>query len=179
MKQSLRMALGAITASLSVALMCVIALIPYVTYALPAAAGILITVIVIEINKKWALGVYGVVSVLSLLLVPDKEVALLYVAFFGYYPILKAIFEQKLSKGISLLMKFLVFNISIILCYLLLIFIFKIDLSDISTLGKYAYPILLGMGNVTFFIFDFALTQLITVYLRRWQRYVRKMFRIK
>ena len=94
MKQSSKCAIGGIVAALSLVMLISVAIIPFLTYALPAAAGALIVLIVIEIDKKWAFGVYAAVAILSMLLVADKEVAVMYTAFFGYYPIVKAVFEK-------------------------------------------------------------------------------------
>lgn len=88
--------MGGIVSALSLVLMISVAVIPFLTYALPAAAGMLIVFMVIETDKKWAFGVYAAVAILGVLLVPDKEVAVMYIAFFGYYPILKAVMESKL-----------------------------------------------------------------------------------
>ena len=87
-KNSTKTAIGGIIAALSIVLMLLTSAIPTLTYAIPAIAGLLLVIIVIEVNKKWAFGVYFVVGVLSMLLVADKEAAVMYVMFFGYYPII-------------------------------------------------------------------------------------------
>ena len=105
MKQSSKCALGGLVAALSLVMMISVAIIPFLTYALPAAAGMLIVFMVVETDKKWAFGVYCTVAILGMLLVPDKEVAVMYLAFFGYYPIIKAAFESKLNNVIGWILK--------------------------------------------------------------------------
>ena len=73
MKQSSKCALGGIVSALSLVLMISVAVIPFLTYALPAAAGMLIVFMVIETDKKWAFGVYAAVAILGVLLVPGCE----------------------------------------------------------------------------------------------------------
>ena len=73
MKQSSRCAIGGIVASLSLVLMISVAVIPFLTYALPALAGALIMFIVVEINRKWAFGVYSAVAILGMILCAEKE----------------------------------------------------------------------------------------------------------
>ena len=85
-RNSSKTALGGIVAALSVTMMFLTAVIPTLTYALPAAAGVLLIIVVIDVDKKWAFGVYAAVSLLSLLVLPDKEAAVMYVFFFGHYP---------------------------------------------------------------------------------------------
>ena len=42
---------------------------------------------------------------------------------------------------------------------------------------KYALPIMLGMGNVVFILYDVALTRLLTAYVLVWQKRFRKLFK--
>ena len=81
--------------ALETALMFLTGLMPTATYSLPALAGLVGIVIVVELGVKWAWPVYGAASILSALIAPDKEAAALYVLFFGCYPILKAIVERR------------------------------------------------------------------------------------
>ena len=155
-------------------------------YALPAFAGMLIMFSVVELDKKWAFGIYAAVSVLSLMLVPNKEAAVLYAAFFGYYPIVKAIFESKLSKIPEYILKFAVFNVAMVASYAVLIKVLGIPFDELmgtegetGLLARYMLPIMLGMGNVAFILFDVATTRIITVYLRVWQKRFRRLFPFK
>lgn len=178
MKQSSRTAVSGMVAALSVVIM-MLTIIPVLTYTAPAFAGILLMVIVIEINKKWAFGVYVAVGILSLLLATDKEAAVMYVAFFGYYPIIKAILESKLPRVAEWLCKFLIFNITMVASYFVIIKVFNIPMEDMNELGKYGPLIFLAMGNVVFLLFDIALTRLATLYIVKWQKYFRRFFKFK
>jgi len=40
-------------------------------------------------------------------------------------------------------------------------------------------PVMLVLGNVTFIVFDIALTRIVTTYLRVWQKRFRKLFPFK
>ena len=79
MSKSGKIALGGLLTALGVVLMFLTGLIPIGTYALPAIAGVLLIVAVIEIGAKWAWMIYAAVAVLSLLFAADKEAALLFV----------------------------------------------------------------------------------------------------
>ena len=68
-----RVAFCGIIAALALVLMLLTSLVPIGTYAFPCFAGIFIAAVVIEYGWKWGLGVYAVVSVLSLFLAGDKE----------------------------------------------------------------------------------------------------------
>ncbi|MBQ6266837.1 MAG: hypothetical protein IJK64_03610 [Clostridia bacterium] len=177
MKQSSKCALGGIIAALSAALMILVAVIPFLTYSLPAVAGALIIFIVIEIDKKWAFGVYAVVSILALLLVPDKEVAVMYVAFFGYYPILKAAAEAKCGAVLAWVIKIAVFLASMVLAYVLMINLMGVTIDEMDSFGVWAVPLLLGIGTVAFVLYDIVLTKIVTLYLMKFRKHFRRYFK--
>ncbi len=176
-RNSSKTALGGIIAALSVTTMFLTAVIPTLTYALPAAAGILLVIVVIDIDKKWAFGVYAAVSILSILVLPNKEAAMMYVFFFGHYPILKAILEARFKSVLLWVLKFLSFNVSVILAYLIILYVFQMPFDEMEEYGKWAAWALLGMGNVVFVIYDIALSRLVTLYMLRWRKSVRKILK--
>lgn len=185
MSQSAKTAIGGMVTALSVVLLMPTALDLFV-YALPALAGMLTMFCVIELDKKWSFGVYIAVSLISVLLVPNKEAAVMYVAFFGYYPIMKAILESKLPKVPEYVLKFLVFNVSVIGAYAVLIKVLGMPFDELmglteddSILTRYAVPVMLILGNIVFITYDIALTRIVTAYLRVWQKKFRKLFPFK
>lgn len=177
MRKSSKTALGGVIAALSLVLMLISAVIPFLTYVLPALAGMILMIMVIEIGRKWAAVAYVAVSILSLLILTDKETAVMYAAFFGYYPIAKSIIEEKLSHVMEIIAKFALFNAAVLAAYGLLIFVFKIPIEGLDDFGKWTIPILLIAANVVFYLFDFTLSRLVTIYLIRWRRYFRKLFK--
>ena len=177
MKQSSKCAIGGIVAALSLVLMISVAIVPFMTYALPAVAGALTIFMVIETDKKWAFGVYCTVAILGMLLVPDKEVAVMYLAFFGYYPIYKAFLENKLPLAVGWIIKVLTFAGTMAGSYYLMMKFMGVTIDETEDWGVWAYPILLGMGTVTFIIYDIALTKMITLYIIKWQKHFKRYFK--
>lgn len=156
-------------------------------YALPVMASVLILFAVIEIDKKWAFGCYAATSVLSLMLIANKEAVIYYVAFFGYYPIVKAVLEGKnIPRVLEYILKFTVFNVTMVLAVVVLVKVMGMPYEDImgiedktSLFAKYAVPIMLGLGNIAFILLDFCLTRYVTIYLRFWRKKFRKLFPFK
>lgn len=175
--KSSKTALGGMTAAISIVLMFLTSVIPTLTYAVPAIAGLLLVVMVIEIDKKWAFVVYLSVSILSLLLVADKEAAIMYVAFFGYYPIIKQLLEKRLKPVLEWMVKFLIFNASVLFSYFLMIYVFSLDFDDFGDYTKIALVGLYVGLNAVFLLYDIALTRLISAYLFSWQKHFRKIFK--
>ena len=173
MKKNRKIALCGMISALSLVIM-LASYIPYFTYAVPAAAGIVFCVIDIEIGFKYSLASYFCTAVLAFFLC-EKEAAVLFVLFFGYYPILKAVLEKHIkSRPIEYILKFLVFNAAIALSYALLVFVFKLPIDDMGPLSpKIMLLLLLVAGNIAFAVYDIAITRLVALYFQRLRRYLK------
>ncbi len=174
---SFKVAFGGIITAISIVLMFSTGIFYSLTYAIPAIAGALLIMIVIEISPKFACAVYVAVSVLSLLIVADKEAAVMYAAFFGYYPIIKGFIEKKFNKTLLWIIKYIVFNLAVISAYFIVSKVFLISFEDIEFLGEFVLPFFLFFGNIVFFFYDIALTRLLSAYLYSWRKYVKRMFK--
>ncbi len=177
MKQTSKTALGGIVSALSVTLMLLTAVIPFMSYAIPLLAGALLVLMVIEINKKWAFVVYAAVSLLSVFVVPDKEAATFYIAFFGYYPIIKSSLEKHLPVVAEWIVKFVIFNGAVIAAYFVSVKLLGIPFEDMHQLGKYGIPIVLALANITFIMYDILLTKLVTLYIHRFRKTFKRIFK--
>lgn len=163
-----RVAFCGIIAALGLVLMLLTSLVPVGTYAFPCFAGIFIAAVVIEYGWKWGFGVYAVVSVLSLFLAGDKEAVLYFIALFGYYPILKAVFEKHIKNKIMLYaLKFAVFNTAAIASFFVAAFLLSISPEEYTLFGVYMPLAFLAFGNVFFLIYDFAVTVFVGQYVVR------------
>ena len=90
---SRQMALGGMLTAVAVVIMCLGSLIPVNTYVCPVLC-ILITRVVLErCGRRIGWCYYIATAVLSLMLAPDREAALVY-AFLGYYPMIRPFFEK-------------------------------------------------------------------------------------
>lgn len=177
MKQSSKTALGGVVSALSVTLMLMTAVIPFMTYALPLLAGALLILMVIEINKRWAFIVYVAVSLLAVLVVPDKEAAVFYIAFFGYYPIIKSPLEKHLPNVVEWIIKLLIFNAAAVAGYLFSTYVLGIPFDDMGSMGRYGLIVLLALANAVFVAYDIMLTKFITLYLMKIRKSFRKIFK--
>jgi len=145
-------ALGGMLAAAAVVLMCIGTIIPVATYAAPVLCMMVCQMVVKICGSRIAWAWSGTVSILSLLLSPDKEAAAVFV-FLGYYPILKPWLDRQRLKW---LWKGLLFNSSILVMYAILIHL--LGMADIA--GEFAEAgtvmtvVMLLLGNVTFFLLD-------------------------
>lgn len=179
MSKSIRVAFCGILTAFCTLLMFLTALVPVGTYALPALAGVLLIVAVIELGTGWAWLVYIASSILSLLIAGDKEAAMLYVVFFGYYPILKAVFEKIQKKLLACLLKFGVFNASMVIGYFLSIRVLGVPEDSFTLFGVYLPAVFLILGNFVFILYDYAVSALVVTYFQRFHKIVNRWLRVK
>ena len=146
------MALGGILAALAVIVMSMGGLIPVATYVCPMLCAILQYTVLLFCGRRVAWAWYGAVSLLSLMLGPDKEAAAVFVCL-GYYPIVKPKLDALKGKH---LWKALLFNTSILTMYWLLIHLMGMAQigAEFSELGMVMTAVMLVMGNVIFFLLD-------------------------
>lgn len=167
MKKSTQVALGGICSALCLLLIFMTCMFPFTDFAFPALAGIVLIAVMIENGTSTAILVYAAVSILSVVIVPSKEAAMMFVFFFGYYPIVKAKLEKIPFRLVEYILKFALFNGAVITCYALIVALFGLGaVIENGPLGKFSLFILLGLGNVAFIIYDAAVTRMTFFYLR-------------
>lgn len=158
MNKSKEIALGGLMTALAVVIMSVGTMLPFMTYVSPVLCMMIGAFILKIINKTGFISWYFAVTVLSLLLCPDKEAAAVFTAF-GIYPL----FRVKLNKlPLKWLFKLIYFNVITIFLYWSLMNIIGMQelvraFSDIGT------AMTIGMliaGNFIFVILDFTLQRL-------------------
>ena len=152
MKTTKKVTLSAVMAALAAVLM-LVSYFPYLTYAVPAVAGLCVMVIVIEINCKWALLSYFTASFFTFLFA-ETESMLMFICFFGFYPILKCLIEKIKNYVLEWILKLLSFNICIVGVYFILSKVFMISLDDMGEFAKYGEVILLLLANFVFVFYD-------------------------
>ncbi len=172
-----KIAFCGIVAALSLVIL-LMTIIPITEISLAALAGIVGIPVVIEFGRKYGLAVFTVVSVLSLILVPTPEGKALYIAFFGYYPVLKSVLEtRRLPRLTEWGIKLAIFNVAVIVAYLLMLTVFGLP-ADSFTVGGLSLPwVFLLLANGVFFVYDWCLTGLISKYMTAWQPRVHRLFK--
>ena len=100
-------------------------------------------------------------------LAPDREAALIYLLFFGYYPALFGLLARIRKRPARVLSKLLVFNAACIAEALLALYMLGVPLESISFLGPFTPLFLLVLANLVFLVYDFALAGLISAYFQR------------
>ena len=168
LKGSTRMlAVSAVLSALGVVVMLLGTVISVLDLTMVAIASIFIFFAIIEMGSPYQYLIYVTTSVLSMLLLPDKFSAVLYVIFGGIYPVLKQKLE-KLPTLLSWVLKAVYFNAVLVGAVLGAKYLFGVEEEELTL-------VLFAVGNVAFFMYDIAMTKLITYYLLG----LRKKFRIE
>lgn len=159
-------AMGGIITSLVTVLMFCNTMFPMLDYAIPAYAGFLMVVVIVEAGSKWAFMTYAACAVICPLMTPDYQANLLFILFMGYYPILYVYLTRIRDKAARMIVKLLIFNTAIVLYAMLFQYIFtSIDLLEgMENFGRWAAPAMLILANAFFFMYDNLLGRLIEIY---------------
>ncbi|MCR5041201.1 MAG: hypothetical protein K6C36_03750 [Clostridia bacterium] len=178
MKDSSRLALGGLSASLSLTLMLLTYVLPILTYTSPAFAGAVLLVMVCEVDSRWSWITYTAVSLLSLLLLSDKEAAVMYAVFFGYYPILLPFLNTRVRPAaLRWVIKFLIFNAAVVSAYYVLINVMGLTIEGLKEHGSIVLWAGLAALNLLFVLYDRMLVVFFTVYKNKWSKSFRKLFK--
>ena len=167
--KSREIALCGMMNALAVVLLSLGGLVPAATYCAPLLAMAVLLPVQEEYGKKMALTAWVSVSLLALMLTPDRETALVYV-FFGWYPVARPQIAALPFRLLRLAVKLLIANGSILLLYGAVLRL--MGLTDDLLEGTFLLnAALLVMGNVVFLLLDKALERLIFLWHRKFRKY--------
>lgn len=124
-------------------------------------ASVVTAIAVIELRGAWPWLMGAVTGVLCLLLLPDKFMALEYIALGALYPIIKA-YAESLRPALSWALKLLSLNVLLTACFLCGRYLLGITENWVK-LNVIVYI----LANVFFVFLDYALTVFITYYVQR------------
>ena len=170
-QKSWAMAYCGIVAALCVALMLLGAVIPIAMFIAPAVAGFLVATVCVECGRTMALTAYAAGSLLALLFVPDKEVALIFVFLLGYYPLAKPKFARIRPAVLRIVCKLLLCNGTVLAMYGLVFLLVPAGSisQELRTTALAVSLATLVMGNVAFVLYDRALHNMLMMYRLVWR----------
>ena len=168
-EQSRKITLCGVSCALAVTLLLLGGILPLATFCAPMLAMAVLLPVRQECGTRMASAAYGAAAILALLLVADREAALIFV-FFGWYPLVQPRILALRSRLLQLAAKLLFCNLAIALVYGILLFLFQ--LGDLAGETPLMVLLLVIMGNVLFLLLDRMLVRLALL----WQRKLRRKF---
>ena len=158
-----RTALGGVLAAVSLALLWVAGMAPSGRLGLTALAGLGPVVAVLTAGRGAGYLCWAASGVLGLLLTPDKGAAALYLVFFGLYPVVKARLESMDRRWAEWALNLIYFN-GVLTGFVAL---FQQLIFPVLPNWMTGLPVLYGLGNLVFVLYDVGLSRLIALLLRR------------
>ncbi|MBR3149605.1 MAG: hypothetical protein IKF64_05485 [Eubacterium sp.] len=143
-------------------------------YSAPLFCGLVMIILKESAGVKYCVLSYIASSIIGILFLPDKECVLTYVFFFGYYTIIRD-YLNKPAKWLSYVLKFLLYNASIGLSQLMLIYVFHIPFDN--ELGKLGIPLLIFGFNFVFVFYELLFPRLTKLYYVKYKSRVDKMLK--
>ena len=168
MKKAKQMALGGILGAAAMTVMLLGGMIPMSTYVCPVVCMLVLQIVLNLCGRRIAWAWYVMVSILALLLGPDKEAAAMLVLL-GYYPIIKPKMEK---LPLPILWKTVFFNVVVAIMYTAVVKLLGLEAIVVENtwLGYGSLVLILLMGNATFFMLDKILTRFASGHFRRRKR---------
>ena len=170
-EQSRKVALCGVLCGLAVVVLLLGGLFSLAVYCAPLLAMAVLLPVLEEYGPGTAGAAYGAVAILALLLVPDRETALVYV-FFGWYPILRPRIAALPSLPVRLVCRLGVCGLSMFLLYGVTIRLLGLPAVAEEPGGGWVTAALAAMGCAVFLLLDLALGRLTVL----WRRKLRRRF---
>ena len=169
MKTTQKTALCGVFGALSIVIMLMGSIIPMATYICPAFAAFLILPVVAEYGEKAALTLYASVSLLSLILIAEKEFVLMYVCVFGLYSVFKFKADRIKPKFLQFTLKALYALATTAATYGLLLFVFPNPVleGEFGEMSAVLMIIFFTLFVITFMLYDIAAKVVFILYRQR------------
>lgn len=168
--------LGGILIALTIIILYSASILPVSTISVLTIASAIVPVCIIRSDIKTAVMVYLASSIISVFFIP-LNIWLLYTLIFGGYGIAKYFIERLRKEKVEILLKFIYYNVIFILAVILAKAILGIDvlLAAEKIISKYiavggrllSGVLYWGIGAVVYYLYDYAMTLIITFYMER------------
>ena len=173
--------LSALFSALAIIIIYLASLWPTGQIGLTAVAALLVAAAIIESGIVAGISVYIVSSVISFLIVTDRIAPLLFIFFFGHYPVVKCIIEKRSNLVFQIFAKFVVFNLSLTIFLIVFGMLVKWLFGNYSAgmlqlVQSFDFSIVLIyiVGNIIFYLYDYGFTKLILFYKERISNVINK-----
>lgn len=152
-----QIARGGLMTGVSVALLYIATFLSIASWAACMVVGFLPELFFLVGEKKTACLVYAATAALSLFLLPDKVIAILYAGLFGLYTVLRFFFERIPSRIIRWLCKLVFGNIWVII----VLWCIRAGLiPEFPALSGYLTAIVFAAGNLILVYYDLCLSRI-------------------
>ncbi len=143
-------AYGGVSAALSLIFLLMASSMPFCRLVFVFAASFAVGLAAAAHDVKLAAAQYVVVSVLAVFILPAKQIAVLYAAVVGNYPIVKLYVDRVKSTPLRIGIKCVIFNAYMGLCYLI-----AVKVLGMSMQTQYPFWMLWVWMLLAFYVYDY------------------------
>lgn len=168
-----RIAGGGLLTALVLVFILISYLSPTADLALMSMASLGIAVAVVRYGFRTAIIVFLASGLISAVW-PGIFFSLPFLLIFGPWPLIKAYIENRFKNPTAVIAKQLIATVIFVIAGVLYLLIFSVDPSDITNIDLLAnlpkpafWLAILVIAEIGFYLYDWALTLLITIYMRR------------
>lgn len=167
-KSTKELALCSMLGALGVVFLGLGGLIPFAVYACPILASLVLIPARESCRRSYAWCCFAAIALLSLILGPDKEAALLF-CFLGYYPLLKPQLDKIHPKALQWLCKLGLAVVAIAVAYALILYVFCIPdvVEEFAATAQWMLAAMVILGLLLFVVYDILLKRFAAIYWRR------------
>lgn len=169
-RSAMRITLAAILTALSLIFLYLSCLVPTGKVGLVALAGLFPAAAVVSFGFSAGFLCYAGTGILALLLLADKGMAMLYLLFFGLYPMIKGRIEQLRCLPAEVILKLVVFN----LLLLLILTVFRSAFFTALPLMRWSRRGIAVFCSGVFLMYDYGFSKWIGFYRQNVDRVLRK-----
>lgn len=162
-----KMALASIMTALTVVCLFGSVFLPTGRIALLSLTSFCVLITHVECGTRYSIIQFLATALIAVLTVPFKSQVILFVAFIGYYPIVKSYMEHIRIRWLEWLVKILFFNAVLIVAYLLLKY-FLLAYISFGSIFNYVFSHLaavIAVFEIVFILYDYLLSLLVSYYI--------------
>lgn len=156
---------SALFISLSMVFLYLSSVFPTMQLCFVAAASLFVVVQVIEHGISGGAYVFVGSCILGFLIVPDKTSMILYILFFGYYPLVKSLAERHEKALVRWGIKLAVMNVALAV----ILGFFGELIFDLSQF-EYGVWVFAALFDLTFILYDIGISRLVGLYMMRFHK---------
>ena len=177
MRKSQKVALSGLLTAFAAVMVMISNIMPAGMYTFPAAAGVIVYILSSIVGRSYGWASFGAIALLSFFLCADKEAALSFILFFGYYPMIKQALERIPVRFLAYLPKLAIFNAAAVSVYFLMLWVFALPADTFEFFGINMPLIFLLLLNFIFLLYDYAITVFMKAYQQKIYNFVTKVRR--
>lgn len=143
-------AYGGVSAALSLIFLMMASSIPFCRLAFVFAASLAVGIVTVAYDVKLAVVQYVAVSVLAILFLPAKQIAVLYAVVVGNYPIIKLYIDRLKNTPLRIGLKCVLYNAYMGLCCVIAVKVLKMSMQT-----PYPFWMLWVWMLLAFYVYDY------------------------